>query len=247
MTLDPKFQATEPTWGPFAAVSPGGAGEGLDVLHIAYVAAAVILPLRLLVILRARAEVPVVHERLLQRLKRGEGAGHLRSSNPYADLARSLATLAEGGASQGELERARQRALRKSGRRNVRSQALDAASLLLLLSLSLLGGRGLPLGPTAAWAAALLGLMLLGTIFARGSLQHRLDTAIRDLERELRGRPQSPSFASACVFCGAEVGAESGSLSLGDDPEGEAIPVRAVVCRSCGKVVATLPAERRGV
>jgi len=218
-----------------AVLSP----DVLGPVHLAYLAAALLLPVRLVVILIARAEVPRLAASVLDALQGGsqEPAFFVRkSTNPYADLARGLTILSEGGAAAAEIDAARKRSLDKARRRTLRSQALDAASLLLLLWL--VAGRGWSLGPLTNYGVGFVALMLLCTILARASLQNRLETATVELASELARSAQRRAPSAACVFCGADV--DPADVRL--ERSAGAVTVPGVACSTCGKVVATLPA-----
>lgn len=229
MTLDP------------SSANPAASPDGLGPLHLAYLAAAVLLPMRLAILVSASRAVPRLHARTRDHVASGEldEAMFLRSSNPYTNLSRVLLDASRSGSPADELRAVRERAIAKIGRRNLRSQALDAISLMLLLGLSLRGEHGIFLGELAAWGAAFIGLMLLCTIFARGSLQHRLDMALRELENDLRARPLRPSRASTCAFCSADVDTAEVAVTA----HGATSIASGAVCRSCGKVVASLRPE----
>jgi hypothetical protein len=213
--------------------------EAFGPVQLAYLAATVLLPARLVIILRAAAEVPQLHQRVrdwlgLEGPNLEDALG--RSSNPYAELARVLNGAARGG--RHALEVSLERALRKTKQRGTRGQALDAASLLLLLALSFTGGpaSASALGPGAAWFVAIMALTLLATMIGRARLQRRLVSAIPELGEALRHHARSPSLTGVCAFCGAEV--EPAMVDVEQD--GLATRVAGALCRKCGKVVASL-------
>jgi len=210
--------------------------DGLGPVHLAYLAAMVLLPARLVIILRAAREVPRLHQRVRDWLA-GDGANLedalRRSSNPYAELVRLLSGAARGG--RHGLEATLERAGRKSKQRAARGQALDAASLLLLLGLTLTGGPSV-LGQGALWSATSLGLVLVTTMIGRATLQRHLASAIPELGELLRHRARSPSLTGLCAFCGAEVD----PVPVEVDQDGVPTRVVGALCRNCGKLVASV-------
>lgn len=216
--------------------------EGLGPVQLAYLAACLLLPIRLAVLLRAWAEVPALAAEVKTAVD--EGLPPLtrrvrRSSSPYADLVRLLVSTKFDDEGRRDFEAAQKRALRKAGQRTLRSQALDAASLLLLLWL--VAGRSPALGPLVIWGVSWIALMLLCTILARASLQHRLETATTELGVQLNRATRSLGQASTCAFCDADVSPIELEVRL---PEGS-VAASGVLCSACGKVVASLPPAAR--
>lgn len=237
------FQHARRTSAPVLAGLGLRSDDGIGPVHLAYVAAAVLLPARLLVILRAAAEVPDLQARMRDWLTSDQAdleSALKRSSNPYAELARLVTGATQAG--RPELEESLARAQRKAKRRSDRGQALDAASLVLLLGLTLTGGRAEALesswlGQWAVWGVAFIAVILLATMMARAALQRRLEAAVGELGQALLRRPISPSLSGACAFCGAD------TMPVAVEVQQDGVTSRVVgaLCRNCGKVVASLP------
>jgi hypothetical protein len=216
--------------------------DGLGPVQLAYLAACLLLPIRLAVLLRAWAEVPALAAEVKSAVD--EGLPPLtrrvrRSSSPYAELVRLLVGTKFDDEGRRDFEAARKRALRKAGQRTLRSQALDVASLLLLLWL--VAGRSPALGPLVIWGVSWIALMLLCTILARASLQHRLETATTELGVQLTRATRSVGHSSTCAFCDATVSSIELEVRL---PAGS-VATSGVLCSACGKVVASLPNPAR--
>ena len=229
--------SAEPPLTLLAARLPAEA-DGLGPLQLAYLAACLLLPVRLAVLLRAWAEVPSLAAEVRSAID--EGVPPLtsrvrRSSSPYAELVRVLLGTKSRAEGERDFEAVRRRALRKASQRTLRSQALDAASLLLLLWL--VAGRSPTLGPLVVWGASWIALMLLCTIFTRASLQHRLETAVTALGVQLSRVARTHAETSSCAFCGADVEPVEVEVRR---PSGS-VPTSGALCSACGKVVATLP------
>jgi hypothetical protein len=207
--------------------------DNLTPAHLAYLAAAVLLPVRLLIIARATQEVPRLHARARQ-----DGTPDLRrSTNPYADLAHALTSLANSGLSPGQFDAAAERTLGRAKRRTARGQALDAGCLLLLLGLILTDGTSSPLGPGSLGAAGFIGLMLVLTMIARAELAGRLDLALREFTIQLRQQLGRRAPSGRCAFCGAD----ALPVEIEIDLDGAPTKIAGSLCRKCGTVVGTLP------
>lgn len=213
-------------------------GDAAGPLELAYLAASLLLPVRLAILTRAWAELPALAREVESAQE--DGSSPLtprvrRSTSPYAEVVRTLLAARARAADDVELEAARERALRKTGQRTLRSQALDAASLLLLLWL--VAGRPSTQSSLVVWGVSWLALNLLATIFVRASLQHRLETAAIAFATRLGGARRADAGSSACAFCGAEVDTVELELRLPAGP----IVTTGALCRACGKVVSSRP------
>jgi len=207
--------------------------DSLNPVHLAYLAAAILLPVRLLLIAHATWEVPRLHARAQENPR----PDLRRSTNPYADLARTLTGLAHSGLAHREFDAAVERTLGRAKRRAARGQALDAGCLLLLLGLLLTDGANSPLGPGSLGAASFIASMLVLTMLARAQLAGRLDLGLRDLTSQLRQELGRRAPAGACAFCGSVVS----STTIEIDVDGVPTRVAASLCRKCGTVVGALP------
>lgn len=207
--------------------------DNLNPVHLAYLAATVLLPVRLFIIARAIREVPRLHARAQENSR----ADLRRSTNPYADLARTLTSLADSGLAHRQFDTAVERTLGRAKRRAARGQALDAGCLLLLLGLLLTDGASSPLGPGSLGAASFIGLLLVLTMIARAQLAGRLDFALRDLTSQLRQELGRRAPAGACAFCASALS----STTIEIDVDGVPTKVAASLCRKCGTVIGTLP------
>jgi hypothetical protein len=215
------------------------ATDNLNPVHLAYLAAAVLLPIRLLIIARAGAEVPALHERAQKLLASGEGslqAALRRGSNPYTDVAAELAMALESAKTAADFDANLERALGRTKRRSARSQALDAAGLLLLFGLLLTDTTSSALGPGSLEAASFLGLMLTLTVVARARLTRKLERTLRELAGLLRSQLGRTSPPGACAFCGS--GVEPAEVRV--EVDGAPQITMGSLCRNCGKIVAAL-------
>lgn len=233
--------------------------EAINPIEWAVLFAALVLSWRLYSLIRASTGVASTHRAVLERLAKSElsalerrvrGLGY---HNPYGDLAHDLIQAAQlriqgAGDREGSVDRAYLLATHRARRRTQQGHITDAVALIVGSTVVLYSRGILPEGPLFWSCAGAMLAALVATFAARGLLLSNLLTSAAALKSSLLARSQPPSGAGLpdlssdacpCPWCGASTQHMQLSIKTADLAQ----QVEAVVCTSCGKLVATLDLE----
>lgn len=229
--------------------------ENIVSIELALGAAALVLGFRLFSLVQAARGVPEAHRLVVEALSDGDlellrkkthGLGY---RNPYGDVASQLIEAHERDAASLQeraefVERAAAVARRRFLRRMQQSQAMDLVALSIATGIVTFARDGLPAGPFFWSLAAAVLAFLVASIFARSRLQTSVIGSLDALRTVLIARPQLPSLSEGpldCFWCSEKT--ERRTFDIRDVETNAHERVLAAVCGSCGKFVATLPAD----
>lgn len=224
-------------------------GEGILSIELAVGAAVLVIIARLVSLVQATQAVPEAHAQLLAGFSAGNlknlrlTARRLGTRTPYADLAQEVLRADQDEDRGRSLQRATGVATRRIKRRTQQGQALDLVALAVLLGISVFSSEQLRTGPLFYGLSGALVVLLVLTLLARARLRHVTTRSLEQLRDAITAGPSLSAYSELkdeCSQCGAPATIKRVTVQV----DGEHHELPAVVCESCGALVATLPENR---